>query len=70
MTEDRYLIVVNAEEQHSVWPATRAVPSGWRAVSEPVAREEALDLVATAWPDIRPLSMRRRLAARAPRDEA
>lgn len=62
MSEDtrRYRVVVNDEEQYSIWPEGRAVPDGWRVVTEPARREESLDRVAGLWPDIRPLSVRAR----------
>lgn len=54
-----FLVLVNAEEQHSLWPATMAVPAGWRRVHGPADRQSCLDYVEANWTDIRPLSARR-----------
>lgn len=54
-------VLRNAEEQHSLWPTFAEVPSGWEVVLEAVTRDRALDYVRENWPDIRPLSVRRRL---------
>lgn len=58
MAERQYRVVVNDEEQYSIWPADRAVPAGWRAVGEPADRTAALDRVAELWSDLRPRSAR------------
>ncbi|HEX3786515.1 MAG TPA: MbtH family NRPS accessory protein [Pseudonocardiaceae bacterium] len=60
--DGRYRVVVNDEEQFSIWPEGTSVPAGWRAVTEPASQQESLDRVAELWTDIRPLSVRRRLA--------
>lgn len=59
-----YVVVVNDEEQFSVWPAGRLVPDGWRALPVKGTREYCLDHIASTWTDIRPLSMRRALGER------
>lgn len=53
-----FLVLVNAEEQHSLWPTFAAVPAGWREVFGPAGRAECLEHVETSWPDIRPKSVR------------
>ncbi|MBD0695407.1 MbtH family protein [Streptomyces sp. CBMA123] len=55
----RHLVVLNDEEQYSVWPAERDVPAGWRAEGFAGTRQECLDHVAQVWTDMRPLSLRR-----------
>lgn len=55
-----YRVVVNAEEQHSIWPADREIPAGWRDEGTTGSRADCLAHVAQVWPDIRPLSLRRR----------
>ncbi|ATE55700.1 MbtH family protein [Actinosynnema pretiosum] len=58
----RYAVVLNDEEQHSVWPADRDVPAGWRAEGFTGTRAECLAHVAEVWTDMRPLSLRLRMA--------
>ncbi|WP_086840118.1 MbtH family protein [Amycolatopsis kentuckyensis] len=53
-----WLVLVNEEEQHSLWPGFVAVPSGWRIAHGPDARDSCLTYVERAWPDIRPRSVR------------
>jgi len=53
-----YLVLVNHEEQHSLWPADLAVPEGWTNAAGPAPRTECLEYVETHWTDIRPLSVR------------
>ncbi|MET8419226.1 MbtH family NRPS accessory protein [Streptomyces sp. NPDC005098] len=60
---ERHLVVVNEEEQYSIWPEGRALPAGWRAVQEPASREQCLEYIETHWTDMRPLSLRRATAA-------
>ncbi|KOV71752.1 antibiotic synthesis protein MbtH [Streptomyces sp. NRRL WC-3618] len=53
-----HLVVVNAEEQYSIWPGRRPLPDGWRAEGGPGTEAECLDRIARAWTDTRPLSAR------------
>ena len=52
-------VVVNLEEQYSIWPVDKAPPSGWREVGRTSTRDECLKYIAEAWEDLRPLSVRR-----------
>jgi MbtH protein len=54
-----YLVVVNDEEQYSIWPADREVPAGWTAPGARGTRQECLDHIAGVWTDMRPLSLRK-----------
>jgi len=54
-----YQVVVNSEEQYSIWPADTAPPQGWRGVGFQSTREQCLDHVREIWTDMRPLSLRR-----------
>jgi MbtH protein len=54
-----FMVLVNDEEQHSLWPAGMAVPDGWRVVHGEASRQSCLDYVEANWTDIRPLSTRR-----------
>jgi uncharacterized protein YbdZ (MbtH family) len=55
-------VLVNDEEQHSLWPAFADVPAGWRVVYGEADRAACLDYIEQNWPDIRPKSLRERLA--------
>ena len=55
---EAFSVVVNDEEQHSLWPAGKAVPRGWRTVHGPASRQDCLAYVETHWTDIRPKSLR------------
>ncbi|EGX58617.1 hypothetical protein SZN_16982 [Streptomyces zinciresistens K42] len=55
--EGVYLVLVNDEDQHSLWPDFADVPAGWRAVHGPAARQSCLDYVETHWTDMRPRSL-------------
>ena len=51
-------VVVNDEEQYSVWPADRPLPGGWREAGRRGTREECLAHVDEVWTDLRPRSVR------------
>lgn len=55
---DRYRVVINAEEQYSIWPVDLGNPLGWRDVGVTGTREECLAYIKTVWTDMRPLSLR------------
>ncbi|MEV4096440.1 MbtH family protein [Streptosporangium saharense] len=52
-----FLVLVNDENQHSLWPEFADVPAGWRVVFGPGARAAALEYVERNWTDMRPLSL-------------
>ena len=52
-----FLVVVDEENRHSLWPEFAAVPDGWRQVHGPSSREAALHFVTENWTDMRPLSL-------------
>jgi MbtH protein len=56
-----YQVVVNDEEQYSIWPADRELPPGWRAVGPRGYKAECLAYIEQVWTDMRPLSLRRAL---------
>lgn len=58
MSESSMMVVVNHEEQYSVWPVTRALPKGWSEVVRYETEEECLQYIEAVWTDIRPLSIR------------
>jgi len=59
---DTYFVVINHEEQYSIWSATRALPAGWTAVGEARDRSECLAYIDEVWTDMRPKSVRDHLA--------
>lgn len=64
-TEDRtlYKVVMNHEEQYSLWPADRENAPGWRDAGKSGTREECLAHIKEVWTDMRPLSLRREMDA-------
>jgi MbtH protein len=58
-----FYVLVNDEEQHSLWPAFAEVPEGWRVVFGENDRRSCLDYVEKAWTDIRPRSLREAMKA-------
>jgi len=52
-----YLVLVNEENQHSLWPAFAEVPAGWTTVDGPDGRQACLDYVEANWTDMRPASL-------------
>ena len=54
-----YKVVVNHEEQYSIWFASRANPPGWRDAGKVGSKEECLEHIKQVWTDMRPLSVRR-----------
>ena len=64
-TEDTtlYLVVVNHEEQYSLWPANRELPLGWREAGKKGLKAECLAYIEEVWTDMRPLSLRKKMQA-------
>jgi MbtH protein len=56
--ETLYKVVVNAEEQYSIWPADRATPAGWNDSGKSGSRQDCLDYIKAVWIDRRPESLR------------
>ena len=55
--EGTFLVLVNDENQHSLWPQFAEVPAGWRTAFGPAGRADCLDYVNTNWTDMRPQSL-------------
>lgn len=53
----QYLVLVNDEGQHSLWPAFIEVPAGWRTVHGADTRQECVAYVEREWTDLRPKSL-------------
>jgi MbtH protein len=62
-TEDKtvYVVVLNHEEQYSIWPADREIPAGWRDAGKRGPKQDCLAYVETVWTDMRPLSLRKKM---------
>jgi MbtH protein len=58
MTDDRYLVVRNDEEQYAIWFVGRELPAGWHDTGFSGTRDECLSHVDTVWTDMRPKSLR------------
>ena len=57
-----YKVVINHEEQFSIWPADgRELPTGWREIGEPRSKQECLAYIEENWTDMRPASVRRHM---------
>ena len=52
-----FLVLINEEEQHSLWPEPIQVPAGWTAVHGPDTRQNCLTYINTNWTDMRPASL-------------
>ncbi|MEA1671911.1 MbtH family protein [Nitrospirillum sp. BR 11163] len=59
--DTRFHVVINGEEQYSIWPDHKPLPAGWQAVGVSGTRDECLAHIETVWTDMRPLSLRRAL---------
>jgi len=55
---DLFRVLMNHEEQYSIWPAGKEIPDGWHAVGEPGSKEACLAYVDANWTDMRPKSLR------------
>ncbi|SDI07950.1 MbtH protein [Sinosporangium album] len=55
--EGRYLVLVNGEGQHSLWPVFAEVPQGWDVAHGEDTREACLAYVEATWTDLRPKSL-------------
>jgi MbtH protein len=56
---ERFKVVVNHEEQYSIWPEHKALPLLWREVGKSGAKQECLSYIKDVWTDMRPLSLRK-----------
>lgn len=59
MTAKNFSVVVNHEEQYSIWVTSRDLPPGWNEVDVTGTREECLAWIDEHWTDMRPLSVRK-----------
>lgn len=57
-----YKVVVNHEEQYSIWPSEKENPLGWKDVGKSGLKSECLEYIKEVWKDMRPLSLRQKMA--------
>ena len=65
-----YTVVVNHEEQYSIWLADKEIPSGWRAIGKTGPKAECLSHINEVWTDMRPLSLRKWMAEQEAKERA
>lgn len=58
-----FIVVVNQEEQYSIWPQELPLPTGWSATGKPGSKAECLEYIEQVWTDMRPRSLREFLSA-------
>lgn len=56
-----YAVVVNHEEQYSIWPEDRELPLGWKTAGKSGTKAECLAYIESVWTDMRPLSLRKKM---------
>ncbi|MDJ0810339.1 MAG: MbtH family protein [Desulfobacterales bacterium] len=61
-----YKVVVNHEEQYSIWPADRENALGWTDEGKRGTKEACLAHIKTVWTDMRPLSLRKQMEKMGP----
>jgi MbtH protein len=54
-------VVVNHEEQYSIWPADQDNPLGWQDIGKTGTKQTCLDYIEEVWTDMRPLSLRKKM---------
>ena len=57
-----YKVVINHEEQYSLWPTRQQIPSGWTVVGPSGSKRECTTYIEEVWTDMRPLSLHTRMA--------
>lgn len=61
VSEMQFDVVINDEEQYSIWSSSKPVPEGWRKDGKSGTKEECLEYISTVWTDMRPASLRRQM---------
>ena len=57
-----YKVVINHEEQYSIWAADRENPLGWNDAGKQGSKQDCLSYIEEVWTDMRPLSLRQKMA--------
>jgi MbtH protein len=63
VSDASHCVVINHEEQYSVWPTHKDLPAGWKTVGKVGSKDECLSYIGEVWTDMRPLSVRTALKA-------
>jgi len=61
-----FIVVINHEEQYSIWADGREIPAGWRSTGKVGSKEECLAHIEQVWTDMRPRSLRLEMERREP----
>lgn len=61
--DGEFYVLVNHEEQHSLWPSFAIVPDGWQVAFGPSGHQACVEYVELNWTDMRPRSLREAMAA-------
>lgn len=56
-----FQVVINQEEQYSIWPEYKAIPAGWRTAGKSGLKKDCLEFIEQNWTDMRPLSLRQKM---------
>lgn len=59
--EETFKVVINGEEQYSIWPADRSNAAGWNDVGKSGTKDECLAFIKDVWTDMRPRSVREKM---------
>jgi len=59
----QYTVVINHEEQYSIWLTGKQIPAGWRSVGKEGLKADCLQYIDEVWVDMRPLSLRKKMDA-------
>lgn len=65
LDQQQYKVVVNHEEQYSIWPAERENAPGWSDAGKSGSKDDCLQHIEEVWVDMRPLSLRQKMDAAA-----
>lgn len=60
---ENFQVVVNDEQQYSIWPTDRDLPTGWQSEGTSGPKDDCLAHIELVWTDMRPRSLRERMAA-------
>ncbi|RMI30414.1 MbtH family protein [Nocardia stercoris] len=63
--DGRFYVLINEEEQYSLWPAFAEIPNGWTSIFGEESRAACIDYITENWTDMRPKSLRVAMAERA-----
>ena len=69
--DGRFIVLVNGEDQYSLWPIFASVPGGWRVVfggADGAGRDDALRYIEENWTDLRPRSLRAQMDGSTPKE--